>query len=52
MTSIVTVDGHEVRISNGDRENAIAWFVYSDKDYSDASMALKEVPMIYPWSDF
>ena len=47
MTSIVTVDGHEVRITNGDRENARAWFMYSDKDYSDASMALKEVPMIY-----
>ena len=37
----------EVEISNGRRENARAWFMYSEKDYSDASMALKEVKMNY-----
>jgi predicted esterase len=47
MTSTVIIDGEEVQISNGDRENARAWFMYSEEDYSDASMALKEVPMIY-----
>ncbi|KAL7522036.1 hypothetical protein ACHAWX_006731 [Stephanocyclus meneghinianus] len=47
MTSTVVVDGEEVQISNGDRENARAWFMYSDSDYSDASMALKEIPMHY-----
>lgn len=47
MTSTVVIDGHQVQISNGDRENARAWFVYSDVDYSDASLALKELPMVY-----
>lgn len=47
MTSTVVIDGEEVQISNGDRENARAWFMYSDTDYSDASMALKEIPMHY-----
>lgn len=47
MTSIVIIDGKEVEISNGDRENARAWFTYCDHDYSDASMALKETPMTY-----
>lgn len=47
MTSTILVDGQEVEVSNGDRENARAWFTYSSKDYSDASLALKEVPMLY-----
>ena len=47
MTSIVNIDGKEVEVSNGDRENARAWFMYYDKDYADASMALKEMPMTY-----
>lgn len=47
MTSTIIVDGQEVEVSNGDRENARAWFTYSSKDYSDASLALKEVPMVY-----
>lgn len=47
MTSTVIIDGQEVEISNGDRENARTWFMYSDIDFSDASMALREVPMTY-----
>jgi predicted esterase len=46
-TSMVEVDGQLIEITNGDRENAKAWFMYSDKDPSDASMALKETPMQY-----
>ena len=47
MTSMVEVDGELVEVTNGGRENAKAWFVYSDKDPSDASMALQEKPMEY-----
>lgn len=47
MTSNVEIDGEVVQITNGQRENAKAWFVYSKTDYADASMALKEVPMEY-----
>ena len=47
MTSNVAIDGEVVQITNGRRENAKAWFVYSKTDYADASMALKEVPMEY-----
>lgn len=47
MTSMVEVDGQLVEISNGDRENAKAWFMYSNDDPSDASMSLKETPMEY-----
>ena len=47
MTSTVMIDGEAVQITNGDRENARAWFMYSEVDYSDASMALTESPMDY-----
>ncbi|KAL3792822.1 hypothetical protein HJC23_002629 [Cyclotella cryptica] len=47
MTSTILIDGREVQITNGDREDARAWFLYSDTDYADASMALKEIPMPY-----
>ena len=47
MNSNVEIDGEVVQITNGQRENAKAWFVYSKTDYADASMALKEVPMEY-----
>lgn len=47
MTSTVVVEGREVRISNGDRENARAWFTYSSSDSADASMALAEMPTEY-----
>ena len=47
MTSIVEVDGQQVEITNGDRENARAWFMYSKIDPSDTSEALKETPMEY-----
>lgn len=47
MTSMVEIDGQLVQISNGDRENAKAWFMYSKDDPSDASMSLKETPMEY-----
>ncbi|KAL3792815.1 hypothetical protein HJC23_002622 [Cyclotella cryptica] len=47
MTSTILIDGQEVQITNGDRENARAWFLYSDTDYADASMALTEIPMHY-----
>jgi len=51
MTSTATIDGERVQISNGDRENAKAWFVYSKTDSADASMALKETPMEYSGLD-
>jgi predicted esterase len=47
MTSMVEIEGQQVEISNGDRENAKAWFMYSKEDPSDASMSLKETPMEY-----
>ena len=47
MTSMVEIEGQMVEISNGDRENAKAWFMYSKDDPSDASMSLKEIPMEY-----
>jgi predicted esterase len=47
MTSMVEVDGQLIEVTNGDRENAKAWFMYSEKDPSDASMALQETPMHY-----
>jgi len=47
MTSDVEIDGEVVRITNGKRENARAWFLYSRIDDADASMALRETPMEY-----
>lgn len=47
MTSNIEIDGEVVQITNGQRENAKAWFVYSKTDNADASLALKEVPMEY-----
>lgn len=47
MTSTVEIDGKEVQITNGQRENAKAWFVYSNIDCADASMALEETSMEY-----
>mmetsp|Transcript_28612 Transcript_28612/g.61041 ORF Transcript_28612/g.61041 Transcript_28612/m.61041 type:complete len:250 (-) Transcript_28612:125-874(-) len=47
MTSTVEIDGKEIQITNGQRENAKAWFVYSSVDRADASMALEETPMEY-----
>lgn len=47
MESTVKVDGQLVRITNGGRQNAKAWFAYSRADRADASMALAEVPMKY-----
>jgi len=46
-TSEVDIDGEVVQITNGKRENARAWFLYSKIDNADASMALKETPMKY-----
>lgn len=47
MTSMVEVDGQKVEVTNGGRENAKAWFMYSEKDPSDASNSLQESPMEY-----
>eukprot|EP00985_Skeletonema_marinoi_P021444 scaffold13162_cov171-Skeletonema_marinoi.AAC.5 len=47
LTSMVEVDGKMVEVTNGGRENAKAWFMYSEKDPSDASMALQETSMEY-----
>ncbi len=47
MTSMVEVDGQLVEVTNGGRENAKAWFMYSEKDPSDASKSLQEAPMEY-----
>ncbi len=47
MTSMVEVDGQLVKVTNGGRENAKAWFMYSDKDPSDASNSMQEAPMEY-----
>mmetsp|Transcript_18233 Transcript_18233/g.32616 ORF Transcript_18233/g.32616 Transcript_18233/m.32616 type:complete len:249 (-) Transcript_18233:18-764(-) len=47
MMSTVKIDGKEVQITNGERKNAKAWFLYSKTDSADASMALKETPMEY-----
>jgi len=47
MTSTVLIDGQPVQITNGDRENARAWFLYSSSDSADASLALEETPMEY-----
>ncbi|KAL7495311.1 hypothetical protein ACHAWT_003781 [Skeletonema menzelii] len=47
MTSMVEVDGQLVEVTNGGRENAKAWFMYSEKDPPDASKALQETPIEY-----
>mmetsp|Transcript_18318 Transcript_18318/g.33511 ORF Transcript_18318/g.33511 Transcript_18318/m.33511 type:complete len:207 (+) Transcript_18318:462-1082(+) len=47
MTSTVAIDGKEVQITNGERKNAKAWFVYSTTDSADASMSLEETSMEY-----
>jgi predicted esterase len=47
MTSMIEIEGQLVEISNGDRNNAKVWFMYSENDASDASMALQEMPMEY-----
>lgn len=40
MTSTVKVDGELVTITNGERQDAKAWFLYSQEDACDASPAL------------
>ncbi len=40
MTSVVEVDGAEVEVTNGGRENARAWFLYSNANPADATGAL------------
>ena len=47
MTSMIEVDGQLVEVTNGGRQNAKAWFMYSEKDPSDASNSLQEAPMEY-----
>jgi len=47
MTSMVNVEGNPVEIVHGKRENARAWFYYSDIDRSDATLALSEQHMKY-----
>ncbi len=47
MTSTVEIDGQMVQITNGERENARAWFYYSNVDVADASRALSETKMKY-----
>jgi predicted esterase len=47
MTSIIEIDGALVEVNNGQRENARAWFVYSEKDWADTSISLAEVQIDY-----
>ena len=47
MTSVAEVDGAEVEVTNGGRENARAWFLYSDDDPADATGALDGTPTEY-----
>ena len=47
MTSVVEVDGAEVEVTNGGRENARAWFLYSEADPADATGALDGTPTEY-----
>ena len=47
MKSTIEINGEKVEVDNGKRENAKAWFLYSDVDPADASLALTETPMPY-----
>lgn len=47
MTSMVYIEGQRVEIENGKRENARAWFLYSDTDPSDATRAQSGEPLTY-----
>jgi pimeloyl-ACP methyl ester carboxylesterase len=39
MTSLVEVGGEMVQVTNGSREHAKAWFLYSNEDPSDTSLS-------------
>lgn len=47
LTSLVDVEGAPVKVENGKRENARAWFLLSRDDPADASLAQSEAPMEY-----
>jgi predicted esterase len=47
LTSIVQVDGVPVKIENGTRENARAWFLYSEDDPADATLSQSKIKMRY-----
>jgi len=47
MKSTIEINGEKVEVDNGKRENAKAWFLYSNTDPADASSALTETPMSY-----
>lgn len=47
MTSTVEVEGIPVKVENGKRENARAWFYFSEKDKADASLAQSGIPIEY-----
>ena len=46
-TSTVEVDGQVVEITNGERDNARAWFLYHPDDPADASPSQNRQPMTY-----
>jgi predicted esterase len=43
----VQVDGVSVKIENGRRENARAWFLYSEEDPADATLSQAKLKMRY-----
>ena len=46
-TSTVEVDGQMVEITNGERDNARAWFLFNPDDPADASQSQNRQPMTY-----
>jgi hypothetical protein len=47
LTSTVMIEGVPVQVDNGRRENARAWFLYSEQDPADASLSQSGQPLPY-----
>jgi predicted esterase len=47
LTSTVQIEGVDVQVENGKRENARAWFLLSDTDPADASESQSGRPLTY-----
>lgn len=47
LKSTIEVEGESVEVENGQRINARAWFLFSEKDPADASLSQSGRPMTY-----
>lgn len=47
MQSTIVIEGFPVLVDNGSRENARAWFLYSDTDAANATLSQSGEPLTY-----